>query len=59
MNPLWWIPIAAAALLVGVFIWDGTRTEGREHRCWWCGVRYRRAAQARLLRGSPLMRGWL
>lgn len=37
MNPLWWIPIAAAALLVGVFIWD--RTEGREHRCWWCGVR--------------------
>ena len=40
MNPLWWIPIAAAALLVGIFIWDALTNNRAAHRCWWCGARH-------------------
>jgi hypothetical protein len=38
MSPLWWIVIAAAAILAGVFIWDAIGLDRGRSRCWWCGA---------------------
>jgi hypothetical protein len=38
MNPYWWIPIVAAALLIGVLILGKLSDARHAGRCWWCGA---------------------
>jgi hypothetical protein len=47
MNPLWWIVIAAAAILAGAFALDRLAQHRHVSRCWFCGAR----------RGEPHRRG--
>ena len=47
MNPYWWIPITAAAVMIGALIRDAVASKRQTPRCWWCGA----------LPGDPHRRG--